>query len=236
MKHIMVWGVVGLVLVIGSSIAADKETTSAVPGKAGRPAKPVDVASKMVEIEVLIVGTKSPDGHRDDRIDFDIATEREKTVARVLELEKQGKLDVVTRIRLTTLDEQAAFIRVGERRPVVTARNYSGRAGGATRAAGSSYTYENVGTILGMTPRVVDDDVALELDIEKSRLAESQTAAGGQKDDDAVLPPRVDTSSCQATIRVASGETVLVGGLQSQSNQGDSMFLVLATARIVPDR
>jgi len=176
----------------------------------------------MVEIEVRIVETS---GDQDDgRLDPAVATE--EMMARVRELEKQGKLDVVNRIRLTTLDLQPAFVQVGERRPVVTARQSSGGR------AVNSFNYENVGTILGVTPRIAGTDVVMELDIEKSRLDDARPAAGDHDDDDSFMPPQIITATCQTTIRVAPGQTVVAGGMQSQSDDGNATFLVLAAARI----
>ncbi|MBC8875480.1 MAG: hypothetical protein H8E44_39140 [Planctomycetes bacterium] len=225
MKQVMVWCVVGLALVIGSSMAAERGDgiASAVSRMANKPAKPVNVESKMVEIEVLIVETTA--GAQDDD-QLGSATAMEEAVARVRELEKQGKVDVVNRIRLTTLDEQPAFVQVGERRPVVTARNVTGGR------AVNSYNYENVGTILGVTPRIAGTDVVMELDIEKSRLDDARPAAGDQDDDDSFVPPRIVVAMCQTTIRVAPGQTVSAGGMRSQTDDGNATFLVLATARV----
>lgn len=229
MKHIMVWGVVGLALVIGSSIAADKDNESprAASRTAGRAARPVDVASKMVEIEVLIVETTSRDDQKDDRIQFADLAEGNRAESLVRELEKQGKLDVLNRIRLTTLDQQPAHVHVGERRPVVTSKRYTSRAGAVSTAA----EYQNVGTILQVTPRVAGDGVVMDLEIEKSRLDYAPPAPDGQNDDNTLLPPRITVATCQTTITVASGKTVIAGGMQTQSDQEGSMFLVLVKAR-----
>ena len=225
MKQVMVWCVVGLALVIGSSMAAERGDgiASAVSRMANKPAKPVNVESKMVEIEVLIVETTAG-AQDDDRLGF--ATATEEAMARVRELEKQGKVDVVNRIRLTTLDEQPAFVQVGERRPVVNSRRI---------AAGQpveSFHYENVGTILGVTPRIAGTDVVMELDIEKSRLDDARPAAGDQDENDSFVPPRIVVAMCQTTIRVAPGQTVIAGGMRSLADEESSTFLVLATARV----
>jgi type II secretory pathway component GspD/PulD (secretin) len=182
----------------------------------------------MVEIEVLIAEMSSPVTQGDDQ--FGLAAPTDKTVARVRELAKQGKLDVMNRIRLTTLDQQAAFVHVGERSPVVTGRTRVPGRPGDSRSA-YSMTYENVGTIVGITPRVTDDAIVIELDVEKSRLVPARDG----DDDAAVLPPHIATATCQTTVRVANGSTVIVGGMQSQSDDGPSVFLVLVTARIMAD-
>jgi len=176
----------------------------------------------MVEIDVQIVETS---GDQDDE-GLDPTVAPEDAMARVRELEKQGKVDVVHRIKLTTLDKQSAFVQVGERRPVVTGRQSSGGR------AVHSFTYENVGTILGVTPRIAGSDVVMELDIEKSYLDDARPVAIVQDDNDSFVPPRIVVAMCQTTIRVAPGQTVIAGGMQSQSDDGKSTFLVLATARV----
>lgn len=224
MKQIMVLGSVGLALVIGVSMAADSggDPTSAALRMARKPGRPVDLTSKMVEIDVQIVETT---GDQDDE-GLDPTVASEDALARVRELEKQGKVDVVHRIKLTTLDQQSAFVQVGERRPVVSSRHIAGGRGV------DSFTYENVGTILGVTPRIAGNDVVMELDIEKSYLDDARPAAGDQDDDDSFVPPRIVVAMCQTTIRVAPGQTVIAGGMQSQSDDGKSTFLILATARV----
>jgi type II secretory pathway component GspD/PulD (secretin) len=227
MKQIMVLGVVGLALVIGVSLAADngEERASTASRLARTQGRPIDVSSKMVEIDVQIVETSVDQD--DEGLDPTVASE--DAMARVRELEKQGKLDVVNRIQLTTLDQQPAFVQVGERRPVVISQRIA-----AGRPV-NSFQYENVGTILGVTPRIAGTDVVMELDIEKSRLDDARPAASDQDDDDSFVPPRIVVAMCQTTIRVAPGQTVIAGGMQSQSDDGNSTFLVLATARVAGD-
>lgn len=229
MKQLVALTIVGLALVIGVNLAADSsdETASAVSRNARKPARPIDVAAGMVEIEVQIVETTAG-SQQDKQLGF--AGSTDETLARVRELERQGKLDVVNRIRLATLDQQPAFVQVGERRPVVTAWHSTGRP--SDSRAVNSMTYQNVGTILGVTPRIAGSDVIMELDIEKSRLDDTRSAGARQDDDTAFVPPRIVTANCQTTIRVAGGKTVIVGGMQTQSDDDTSAFLVLATARI----
>jgi len=75
---------------------------------------------------------------------------------------------------------------------------------------------DNVGLILGVTPRISPDGmVVMEIDAEKSDVApESEgipvsiSADGG-----VVRAPRINITTAQTTISTASGETIVLGGL-----------------------
>lgn len=129
-------------------------------------------------------------------------------------LREGRRLDVLSRPQIMTLDNQPAFIQVGQRVPRITDTQ--------TTQVGqvNSVVLENVGLILGVTPRISPDDlVVMEIDAEKSSLGPeaegipiSITAAGG-----VIRSPRIDTTLAQTTISAADGQTVVLGGLITNS-------------------
>lgn len=129
-------------------------------------------------------------------------------------LREGRRLDVLSRPQIMTLDNQPAFIQVGQRVPRITDTQ--------TTQVGqtNSVVLENVGLILGVTPRISPDDlVVMEIDAEKSSLGPeaegipiSFTAAGA-----VIRSPRIDTTLAQTTISAADGQTVVLGGLITNS-------------------
>jgi len=131
-------------------------------------------------------------------------------------LKENRKLRVLSRPQIMTLDNQPAFIQVGERVPRVT--------GTATNQTGqtNTVTLENVGLILGVTPRISPDGlVVMELDAEKSALgAEADgipisISAQGQ----IIRSPIINTTTAQTTVSALSGQTILLGGLITETKR-----------------
>jgi general secretion pathway protein D len=119
---------------------------------------------------------------------------------------------------LVVLDNQTATLLVGDQVPVETA-NASVLA--ATTATSStivnSINYINTGVILRVLPRVNSNgNVVLDVDQEVSNVANNSTAAS--------LTPTVSQRQIHSALSVASGQTVLLGGLitetQSRGRKG----------------
>jgi hypothetical protein len=109
------------------------------------------------------------------------------------------------------LDNQPAFIQVGQRVPRIVATNLT--PGGLQT---NTIELENVGIILGVTPRISPDNtVVMEIDAEKSELGpEDKGVPISTSNDGAVVrSPSVDIQVAQATVSAASGETIILGGM-----------------------
>jgi hypothetical protein len=128
-------------------------------------------------------------------------------------LKETRRMEVLGRPQIMTLDNQAAFIQVGQRVPRIT----------GTRFAGLTQTneieLENIGLILGVTPRISPDGmVVMEIDAEKSELApESEAIPVSVSEGAVVKSPSIDVTTAQTTVSAASGETIVIGGLISKS-------------------
>ncbi len=129
-------------------------------------------------------------------------------------LSANRRLEVLSRPQIMTLDNQPAFIQVGQRVPRIT--NVSVNLG----IQNNSVTLENVGLILGVTPRISPDGlVVMEVDAEKSEVGPEAEGvpifvnATGE----VVRSPRFNTSVAQTTVSAANGQTIILGGLISKS-------------------
>ncbi len=131
-------------------------------------------------------------------------------------LQDDRRVDILSRPQVMTLDNQPAFIQVGQRVPrIVSSQVVEG-------AVINSTTLENVGIILGVTPRISPDGlVVMEIDAEKSRLGAEEDGipisinANGQ----VIRSPIIDTIVAQTTVSAVSGQTVILGGLITKDDQ-----------------
>ncbi len=125
-------------------------------------------------------------------------------------LQQNQRLEVLSRPQVMTIDNQPAFIQVGQKVPLIT--NVIVNQIGQT----NTVQMDNVGLILGVTPRISPDGmVVMEIDAEKSEVAPeaegipvSISASGA-----VVRAPRINITTAQTTISTASGETIVLGGL-----------------------
>jgi len=127
------------------------------------------------------------------------------------------KMEVVTKVQLTALDNQPAMLQMTRNEPRI-----------AVHAPGTpNIAMENAGLTLGITPRVSGESVTMEIDIKDSQLNSVEQFLGN------VPVQTLDQLNLQTTLRIRDGETVLVGGV-AQSAPSDKQRVILVTAHIVP--
>jgi hypothetical protein len=115
-----------------------------------------------------------------------------------------------------TLDNQPAFIQVGERVPRITGTsiNQVGQV--------NSVALENVGLILGVTPRISPEGmVVMEIDAEKSDVGPEIEGipVSVSSQGEVIRSPRVNITTAQTTVSAASGQTIVIGGLITTDNR-----------------
>ena len=131
-------------------------------------------------------------------------------------LQESRRLEVLSRPQVRTLDNQPAFIQVGQRVPRIVSSSIN------QNVTQNTVALENVGLILGVTPRISPDGtVVMEIDAEKSDLGpeEDGVPVSVSADGSVVRAPRIDTTTAQATVSAASGETIILGGLITKTTQ-----------------
>ena len=129
-------------------------------------------------------------------------------------LQECRRLEVLSRPQIVTLDNQPAFIQVGERVPRIT--NVQITQTGTT----NNVTLDNVGLILGVRPRVSPDGlVVMDIDVENSKLGPEAEGIPIQitVTGDVIRSPRINTITAQTTVTALSGQTIVLGGLISKS-------------------
>ncbi|MCP4506995.1 MAG: type II and III secretion system protein, partial [Fuerstiella sp.] len=131
-------------------------------------------------------------------------------------LDQSGSMEVLSRPQIMTLDNQQAFIQVGQRVPRVVSSSVTqfGQI--------NSVELEDVGLLLGVTPRISPEgNVVMEIDAEKSKVGPERDGIpiSVSADGAIVRSPRVDVTTAQTTVSAASGQTIVIGGLITTSNE-----------------
>ena len=129
-------------------------------------------------------------------------------------LQENRRLDVLSRPQIMTLDNQQAFVQVGQVVPLISGVTLTDQ--GQT----NNVIPTNVGLIMGVTPRISPDGlVVMQIDAEKSAVGPEEEgipisiSATGE----VVRSPRIDTTRVQTTVSAMSGQTVVIGGLITKS-------------------
>lgn len=124
-------------------------------------------------------------------------------------LQATRRLEVLSRPQIMTMDNQPAFIQIGQRVPRISS------TGIVSTGQFNAIDLVNIGLILGVTPRISPEGmVVMEIDAENSNLAPISegipvTVAGGQ----VIRSPTFNTTMAQTTVSAADGETIVLGGL-----------------------
>lgn len=139
-------------------------------------------------------------------------------------LQESRRLDVISRPQIQTLDNQPAFVQVGQRVQLPSGSTFDAQTGVTTLQVG---TPENVGIILGVVPRInlgardtlTDDMVYMQIDVEKSEVGPETEGIplSISPQGDVIRSPRINTVTAQTTISGADGQTVVLGGLLTKT-------------------
>ncbi|MBR4751918.1 MAG: hypothetical protein IK077_09170 [Thermoguttaceae bacterium] len=130
-------------------------------------------------------------------------------------LREKNRLQVLSRPQVTAMDNQQAFILVGQRVPRIngtTTTNYGVQM---------NTTDTPVGLILLVTPRVTQDGkVVMEIGAEKSSLGNDSDATPIYSQDGEVIKSKsIDTIQAMTAISARDGETVMLGGLLTSAKE-----------------
>jgi Flp pilus assembly secretin CpaC len=131
-------------------------------------------------------------------------------------LNSESDSRVLATPRAVTLDNQETRLEVTTAIPIFNSTD-SLSAGGSTTSARAEYT--NVGTILIVTPRITGSNVAMRVRPEISRVVpdhpSSRKIVAGKINEADVFA----SSSIETSVMVPSGNTLVMGGLVSDSTQ-----------------
>jgi type II secretion system protein D len=124
-------------------------------------------------------------------------------------LQNEGKLEVLSRPQILTADNQEASINIGQRIPLVSDTRVTDQ-----NTTLSSFKYENVGVSLTVTPRISPDGF-VKMDIGQTNSQISSSKVDVSK---GVSIPIINQRSATTTVSVQSGQSILIGGLISTTD------------------
>ena len=130
-------------------------------------------------------------------------------------LRDKNRLQVLSRPQIQAMDNQQAFILVGQRVPRVSG------ASTTTYGVTSNVVDANVGLILLVTPRISKDGrVIMEIGAEKSSLGSSSDAIPVFSSEGQVITsPTIETTQIMTAVSAQDGETVMLGGMISSTKE-----------------
>ncbi|MCA9247552.1 MAG: hypothetical protein KDA42_10565 [Planctomycetales bacterium] len=131
-------------------------------------------------------------------------------------LQDDRRLDILSRPQVMTMDNQPAFVQVGQRVPRITSSQLT------QNGTINNTVLENVGILLGVTPRISPDGlVVMEIDAEKSELGpiEDGIPISINSNGDVIRSPVINITTAQTTVSSRSGQTVVLGGLITKNKQ-----------------
>jgi len=153
------------------------------------------------------------------------------TGAAVNAMAQQGNVEVISKPRLRTLNNQTAMIKVGEEVPFFNgASTVLQSAGGSTGLGSITVNSVTIGTILSLTPQISDTDwVSLEISPVLTSLNATETFTSGEGTTAAsATAPDLNTKQAASLVRVKDGSTVVLGGLiQTQEARNDTKVPIL---------
>ncbi len=130
-------------------------------------------------------------------------------------LREKNRLQILSRPQITAMDNQQAFILVGQRVPRIDGTSMT------NYGVQMNTTDTPVGLILLVTPRVTKDGrVVMEIGAEKSSLGNDADAVPiFSQDGEVIKSQSIDTIQAMTAISARDGETVMLGGLLTSTKE-----------------
>jgi type II secretory pathway component GspD/PulD (secretin) len=191
----------------------------------------LDRRPRLVAVEVWVAEVL-PGDKKDEALDTKPLNGPADAVrARVEELQRKGRIGELSRLELTTAENQSARAFLGQNKPIVLGMTATAR-GRISRHV----TYRAFGVDARLTPRVGPDNrVSLELRLTGSRP--HVDADSPVLDEDENKAPVRMTETVQAAVEgqvsVPSGRAVVVQGVKTTAKGRQLETLVIVTARVL---
>jgi hypothetical protein len=162
-------------------------------------------------------------------IDLDLAAPTETILAELHKLGVHGRLDVLNRVQLTTLDKRLAQVDFGRQQSYVSGTSRT------SFGAVNNITQISLGFIVGVTPAVMPSGaVVLQVNLSESRPGPIDEGAVISKSNDGetIRQPVIVRALVQSTVAVPPGKTVLVAS-RSEAGPRQTQTLLLVSAHVI---
>lgn len=205
-----------------------------------KPLDQLDPHLRLVAVDLLVAEIAAPKGEaaKPGRVEKeldarDLTGPVGEVLTRVEALKRAGRISYVRRIQLSALEDQQAWVDIGEHKPSVTSVNVM--AGGRTS---KSVTYLNIGTNVQITSRVTADErVLMDIRVEDShmRRADDAVSLGTDEKNQPIPATEMTRAKLDTRLSLRSGQAVSQV-VQTSTREGPEQFFVVVAARIVdPD-
>lgn len=203
------------VVLAGMLVTCTKTGHAQEPGSQERPK-----VGEMIAYELTIVNLELGSDEEVDK-----ATEVE-LAKHLTNWEEQQRIRWQKSMRLSALNQQAAYVKLSERKAIVTGTQES-EAGRRTR----NMTFEEVGLMFGVTGAAeVGGTVVAEVDVQHPYFPTDAALATG--DTNEASAKGVEQNQVQTTVRCHVGKARLIGEVQTDAVD-KSKTLVFLTAEVI---
>ncbi|MEE3370429.1 MAG: secretin N-terminal domain-containing protein [Planctomycetota bacterium] len=131
-------------------------------------------------------------------------------------LQSEGRVQVLSRPVIMTMDTEPAFVQIGQTTSRITGSQNLGNGGGVS----NSVVDTEVGLLLTVQPRVNQDGlISMTVDTENSALGEADDGVPVAVDNNGnpVISPNINITTASTTLSARSGQTVVFAGLIQQT-------------------
>jgi hypothetical protein len=201
---------------------------------------------------LLVLSTSRADdgaARAEPRVDFDVVIAEqsapaasgdmlqgesgEETLARIRELDAQGKLTALTRVHLSARSGGTTSVQLGDRSATGgrgAAAGDRGRGGLPEGFGGRAADPSETATVVQGTPSIdTDGTITLQLQVEKTRIED--------RDADGAVSSRVITVSANTDVSLGDGETVIAHSFSGRTQEGvagdrEQRYVIVVTAHI----
>ena len=159
----------------------------------------------------------------------------EACLAGIEQWRDDGLIESLTRVRLSSVENQMAQCQIGTQQLLLVGRTFSQRG---DRFSTPSYSSEETGTLLAIMGRVQDDGrIVMEAQIEQSRLvpqraAPASDAAKGEPDLN-VDRPNIDTTTTTTPLPASDSQPQIAGAVWSESSDGAAASIIILTPSVI---
>jgi general secretion pathway protein D len=129
-------------------------------------------------------------------------------------LADKQKLKVLSRPHILTADNQEARILVGAEIPIITSQSDSGAQDGGTSVFRQNVEYRDTGVVVHVTPQVNSQGL-----VNMIISQEVSDIAGATLQVEGIVSPSFTTRETETTVVVQSGETIVIGGIISDTKR-----------------
>jgi type II secretory pathway component GspD/PulD (secretin) len=202
-------------------------------------AEALDQPQPRVEFELELGEVDAGEATHGENIKSEDSSRHAETQGTFVVLERPKTMKTIARVRVFALDNQPANIRSGQRVATIAGvtrlGGFGGGRGGSDAAANTapkpsySYTYQDVGTLVALTPRInaKDGAVVVQVDAEDSRIRPTAVDVGQE-----FHPAETDTLTLQTTVTIPDGKTIMLGSIGRQG-KGDKELVIVITPHII---